>query len=342
MEPTGFAQGTCHVFDYALSRGVDEATLLERADLRGLPLHDPDARLPMRCYYNVIEAGAELTGDLHFGLSYIDGATPDAIGAIGFLAMTSATLGESIGRILRYYRLLAEGERISMEIANERATIRFEPWGPTRPAHAHVCEIYAFDFLVMASRMTGEPVPILEFDVRHARRSDDGPYVRVFGRAPRFAAAENLWSFPASVLARPMPSADAALARFFEGYVDRLDRALPGESLAKSLRRVIGERLCDGELSIAALARRLKQSPRTLQRRLADEGSSVSTLVESVRRERAFACLAAGLPIGEVSYLLGFSEPRAFHRAFRRWTGETPQSWRASQTSRRAASASRS
>lgn len=333
MEPTGFAQGTRHIFDYALSRGVDEAQLLRRADLEGLSLRDPDARLPMRCYYDVIEAGAELTGDVHFGLSYIDSVTPDAIGAIGFLAMTSATLGESIGRILRYYRVLASGERLSLELANGRATVRFEPWGPARGAHAQVCEIYAFDFLVMSARMTGEPVPILEFDVRHSRRSDDAPYQRVFGRAPRFEAPENLWSFPTSVLDRPMPNADAALARFFEGYVEKLDRALPGESLAESLRQRIAERLCDGELSIAALARGQSQSPRTLQRRLADEGSSFSGLVESVRRERAFAYLAAGLPIGEVSYLLGFSEPRAFHRAFRRWTRTTPQEFRASRTS---------
>ena len=150
---------------------------------------------------------------------------------------------------------------------------------------------------------------------------------------PRFEAPENLWSFPTSVLDRPMPNADAALARFFEGYVEKLDRALPGESLAESLRQRIAERLCDGELSIAALARGQSQSPRTLQRRLADEGSSFSGLVESVRRERAFAYLAAGLPIGEVSYLLGFSEPRAFHRAFRRWTRTTPQEFRESRTS---------
>jgi AraC-like DNA-binding protein len=342
MEPTGFALGARHVFEYALSRGVDEAELLRRTDLRGLSLRDPDARIPIRCYYNVIEAAAELTGDPHFGLAYIDGVTPDAIGAIGFLAMTSATLGESIGRILRYYRVLNEGERLTLEHAGERAIVRFEPWGPARPAHAHVCEMYAFDFLVLAGRMTGEPVPILAFDVRHERRGDDDRYLRVFGRVPRFGAPENLWSFPAAVLSRLMAQADAALSRFFEGYVEKLDLRLARGSLAHSTRLVIAERLCDGELTLAALARIQKQSARTLQRRLADEGTSVTTLVESVRRERAFAYLAANLPIGEVSYLLGFSEPRAFHRAFRRWTGETPQAWRASRTSPRAASASRS
>jgi AraC-like DNA-binding protein len=342
MEPTGFAQGTRHVFDYALSRGVEEAELVRRADLRGLSLRDPDARLPMRCYYNVIEAGADLTGDAHFGLSYMETVTPAAIGAVGFLAMTSATLGESIARILRYYRLLAEGERITLERDGETATVRFEPWGPTRPAHAQVCEMYAFDFLVMSARMTFAEVPILAFDVRHARRGGEEPYLSVFGRAPRFEAAENRFCFPTNVLERKMPNADAALSRFFESYVEKLDRALPGGSVSESVRRTIAARLCDGELGIAALARELRQSARTLQRKLADEGTSVSALLESVRRERAFACLTANLPIGEVSYLLGFSEPRAFHRAFRRWTGETPQSWRASRTSPPAAIASRS
>ena len=342
MEPTGFALGARHLFEYALSRGADEAELLRRADLRGLSLRDPDARVPLRCYYNVIEAASELTGDVHFGLSYIDGVTPDAIGAVGFLAMTSPTLGESIARILRYYRVLNEGERLTLERTGERAIVRFEPWGPARPAHAHAAEMIAFDFLVMAGRMTGEPVPILAFDVRHAQRGGDEPYLRLFGRVPRFGARENLWSFPAAVLERPMARADAALSRFFEGYVEKLDLRVASRSVAGDVRIAIGDRLCGGELTLASLARGLRQSARTLQRRLSDEGTSVSALVESVRRERAFAYLAANLPIAEVSYLLGFSEPRAFHRAFRRWTGETPQAWRASRTSPAAASASRS
>jgi len=332
MEPTGFALGARHVFEYARARGADEAELLRRADLGGLSLADPDARVPLRCYYNLIEAGAELCGDPHFGLSYIDGVTPEAIGAVGFLAMTSATLGESVARILRYYRVLNEGERLTLERDGERARVRFEPWGPERPAHAHASEMIAFDFLVMAGRMTGEPVPILAFDFRHAQRGGDEPYLRVFGRVPRFGARENLWSFPAAVLERPLKSADAALARFFEGYVERLDARVGSRSLRDSVRAAIAERLCGAELTLAALARALRQSARTLQRRLADEGTSLSALVESVRRERAFAYLAANLPIAEVSYLLGFSEPRAFHRAFRRWTGETPQAWRAART----------
>jgi len=290
MEPTGFAPGARHVFEYALSRGVDEAELLRRADLRGLSLRDPDARIPLRCYYNVIE---------------------------------------SIARIPRYYRVLNEGERLTLEHAGERAIVRFEPWGRVRPAHAYACEMVAFDFLVLVGRMTGEPVPILAFDVRHAKHGDDDVYMRVFGRVPRFGATENMWSFPAAVLARPMASADAALSRFFEGYVEKLDLRVATRSVANEVRSAIAERLCDGELTLTSLARGLKQSARTLQRRLADEGTAVSKLVESVRRERAFAYLAANLPIGEVSYLLDFSEPRAFHRAFRRWTGETPQAWRA-------------
>jgi AraC-like DNA-binding protein len=342
MEPTGFALGARHVFEYALARGADQAELLRRADLRGLSLADPDARIPLRCYYNLIEAGAELCGDPHFGLSYIASVTPEAIGAIGFLAMTSATLGESIARILRYYRVLNEGERLALERDGERAVVRFEPWGPERAAHAHASEMLAYDFLVMAGRMTGEPVPILTFDFRHAPLGGDESYLRVFGRVPRFGARENLWSFPAAVLERRMTSADAALSRFFEGYVERLDARVGSRSLRDELRAAIAERLCDGELGLAALARARKQSARTLQRRLAEEGTTLSALVDEVRRERGLAYLAANLPIAEVSYLLGFSEPRAFHRAFRRWTGETPQAWRAARTSPPAASASRS
>jgi AraC-like DNA-binding protein len=92
-----------------------------------------------------------------------------------------------------------------------------------------------------------------------------------------------------------------------------------------------------GEVELDAVARRLATTPRTLQRRLARAGTSFESLRDGARREAAVLYLAdTALSIGEIGYLLGYSEPAAFHRAFKRWHGTTPQAFRARrQTARR-------
>jgi AraC-like DNA-binding protein len=188
--------------------------------------------------------------------------------------------------------------------------------------------MYAYDCLGLAARMTGAPVPVLSFELRHARSGRESEYRRAFGALPRFERARNAWSVPADVLARPMLRADANLARFLEPQALALSRALPDRTTQGDVRAALAERLAGGGTSVSELAGALRVSPRTLQRRLADAGTSLRALADDVRRERALAQLAAGRSIAEVSFLLGFAEPRAFFRAFKRWTGRTPQEWR--------------
>ena len=101
------------------------------------------------------------------------------------------------------------------------------------------------------------------------------------------------------------------------------------DGLAMDVRRVLALRLARGEAEIDRVARDLAMSPRTLQRRLSSAGLSYQGLLDVLRRETAEKCIAdASLTIAEIAYLAGYSEPPAFHRAFKRWTGLTPQAFR--------------
>jgi AraC-like DNA-binding protein len=103
----------------------------------------------------------------------------------------------------------------------------------------------------------------------------------------------------------------------------------PLNGLALDVRRVLMSRLARGESDIELVARELAMSSRTLQRRLAAVGLSYHELLDRARRETAERSIAdSSLSIGEVAYLTGYSEPAAFYRAFRRWTGVTPQVYR--------------
>ena len=101
------------------------------------------------------------------------------------------------------------------------------------------------------------------------------------------------------------------------------------------VRSVLSNQLTTGDMRIAVAARRLATTPRTLQRRLSRAGTSFEAVCDDARRQAADAYLAdTTLTIAEVTYLLGYSEPTAFHRAFRRWYGITPQAYRTSRGGR--------
>ena len=329
-EPTCWARSLAHLLDWGVARGADREALLSRVGVLPALLADPDARVPARAYYDAVEAVADALRRPSLGLDYIETVDPSAIDAIGYLAASSATLGEAFRRILRHHHSLNSGERFEMEERGGTVVFRFVPWGPLRPAHAYVTEMYAADCLILPARFTGTPVEALSLDLSHAALGPVEDYRRRFGRVPRFGAPRNTWSIPASTLARPLLGADAGLVEFFERYLARRDDGTaPPESMRARARGIVEQLLPDGGVGLAPVAARLRLSRRTLQRRLAAEGTSIEALREEVRRELAVRHLERGLPIAEVSYLLGYAEPSVFHRAFRRWTGLTPRAFRA-------------
>ncbi|MGK4002268.1 AraC family transcriptional regulator [Sorangium sp. So ce1036] len=326
--------------DHAARRGADRAALLEAAGLAPAALADPDARVPLTAFYALIEAAVAATSDPHFGLDFAGRLRPEHFDALGFLAMTSPTLGEAFRRMLRYQQLWNEGERYTLELRGAHVHLGFTPFGPERPAHGQMAEMFALDVLVNAGRMCGDPLPAALVRFRHAPAGDPGQKERQLGARLLFEAPVTELVVPAEVLDRPLPHANEALAGFLERQVGAMTARLPGaasSAVADRVRAALGERLREGA-DLPALAARLRMSPRTLQRRLGDEGTSLHALLDEVRRGRAAALLEANMAIGEVAYLLGYSEASAFHRAFRRWTGMTPEAFRARAKGGRAAS----
>lgn len=108
-----------------------------------------------------------------------------------------------------------------------------------------------------------------------------------------------------------------------------LQRLPKGEAATDAVRRCLAGELCNGQPTLEQIAPRLHMNPRTLHRRLDDEGTNCRRVLKDVRRELASRHLAERqLAISEIAFLLGFSEPSAFHRAFKRWTGHAPLAFR--------------
>jgi AraC-like DNA-binding protein len=160
----------------------------------------------------------------------------------------------------------------------------------------------------------------------HPRPRTVDEHRRIFGCEVGFDAPEHAVTFHRDALVLPVVQADPRLGALIDRYAEELLRRLPrGNALSDRVRQLVAESLCDGDHGLEPIAGRLRMSPRTLQRRLQDESTSHQQIVDELRHELALKYLAEpAVSIGEVAFLLGFSDPSAFHRAFRRWTGTTP------------------
>jgi AraC-like DNA-binding protein len=134
--------------------------------------------------------------------------------------------------------------------------------------------------------------------------------------------------------ARPLQAADEALSSIVRRRLDKAlaERDVHGSgSLSGRVRQLMVKHLGETPLTPETVARALAVSRRTLSRRLAEEGTSFRTILDDVRREFACALLQdPSLSIGDVAFFLQYSEPAAFNRSFRRWTGQTPRAFRQS------------
>jgi AraC-like DNA-binding protein len=140
----------------------------------------------------------------------------------------------------------------------------------------------------------------------------------------------------------PLRRRDPILRRVLESHADGILSRLPIRTgLALEVQRAFASRVAHGDVRIGTLARQLAMSARTLQRRLAAEGVSYQQLLDDARKDAAGRYIhEPTLAIGEIAYLVGYSEPAPFHRAFKRWYGMTPDVFRQQQRQERTSAAS--
>lgn len=312
-------------------KGCDSAAMFAAAGLDIAALDDPNARYPLAGTTRLWRLATEATGDPCFGLAVASAVTQTTFHALGYSLTASATLHEAFERIVRYFRLVTDAVELELSRQHDgyHFTIRPRP-GPELPADEAVDAFVAL-FIRFCRAMRGRAFSPLQ--VRLARPAPDREAVACFAAAFRAplefgCPTTELW-FDAMAFESRLEGANPELARLNDEvalrYLARFDR----DNLNARLRAALVEQLPRGEPSAAKLAAMLNLSLRSLQRRLADEGTSYEDLLTATRRELALSHLAdRRYSIGEVAYLLGFADASSFNRAFKRWTGQTPGQYR--------------
>jgi AraC-like DNA-binding protein len=176
---------------------------------------------------------------------------------------------------------------------------------------------------------TGDLRPLAVF-LKHPAPGSGEEHEQHFGCPVHFSSDRDALLVPAVAVTAPNRLGDESISRFFDTHLEtELAKIGDDASLDQRVRIQISQSLSAGIPKISEIAGRLGMSGRTLQRRLADRGFSYQELVDASRRQLAERLLQqSSYPLAEIAYLTGFSEQSAFNRAFKRWAGQTPRSYR--------------
>lgn len=303
--------------------------LLQRQSIDPLMLNDPDNRLAFPQFVRLLDAAAAVTGDDCIGLHLGAIQSAHVTGVLGYALRACPDVRTQIRHTTRYFALHQDGAVIDLHTDRDVATLTYAVYDDQVTLHRHDAEATLALAVSQCREHTGEHrwVPSsLHFEHPAPKVASERELQRFFGCPVHFSEPFNGIRFPASLLDIQVQSADAELCRILIRYAEEaLARHTDATTLAGRARRLIAAGLNHSKAGIEDVARGMAMTPRTLQRRLTDEGFQFSDLVDATRRELATQYLRdPRITLTDAAFLLGYSDLTAFHRAFRRWFNQTP------------------
>jgi AraC-like DNA-binding protein len=304
--------------------GIGRAAGVDLAEIRA-----PGERIEVDRIDAILRAAIPLIPDPAFGLHAARCWHPSELGVLGYAWLSSSTLRTGLERAVRYSRLI--GERGVTEIQDTPQGLKVRFWANRgNPTVAAVAVDIAIAILFDLCRMNaGAALRAVAASLR--RRKPDGAddYERFLGCRVEFGAAENAFVLSAREADRPLPSANRQLAAVFDKLLTEELARLDKSDVVSRCRAAVLEHLSSGEGTAEEAARELHMSARTLQRKLAEANTTYLELVDDTRKDLALRYIEdPRRSITDITFSLGFSQPSAFTRAFRRWTGRSPSEYR--------------
>ncbi|MCO6006146.1 AraC family transcriptional regulator ligand-binding domain-containing protein [Actinoallomurus purpureus] len=302
--------------------GADRRALVRVAGLSETVLADDEARITVEQSMRLWEAISASVAHPHVGLRIADFYRPGMLDLFDYLFTSAATLGDGLQLTSRYMHLVGHSWAVDVTSRDGTVTVSHRALHAEDRVRALAGEFSLGVLLNRARRAAGRPVTPLAIGFDHPAPPNRGAYVEAFGTERiDFGLPATTFTLSASDLDLPLRGADPALAAVLRRYAATFSPAAPITTWQDRLRRLIGDHLADGTATLEVIAGELAMSPRTLQRRLAESGTTWRQEIDAVREEHARTLLRENNP-GKyrLAASLGYSDTRALRRAMRRWS----------------------
>ncbi len=332
--PSVAASVTARVIELAVARGAGRGALLDASGIDAAELEDPDGRIPLDRHIALHRAAKALSGDPAFALHYGETVNLAEVSVVGLIGYASPNMLDAFVQLQRYSRLvmdldLGPGPRFTLE--RDSAGLWIVDHRPEPNACPELTET-VFAQMVSGTREFGDTPFVLEVRVTHADPGYRGEYERILGAPVTFESDRNAMRIDEAWITHPVAREPryvfGILTRHADAELQKLDAAT---TMHGRVEGAVLPVLHTGEIGIEQVAARVGCSRDSLYRRLKAEGTTFEKVVDELRRRLAIDYLAGRkVSVKETAYLVGFSDPAAFSRAFKRWTGRTPREVRES------------
>ena len=314
----------------AKHRGVDTEQLLGEFSLHAGLLADIDARVPLETISLMHERVAGLLDDPMFGLYKGLNSSLFSLGPIMNIIMNSPNLKTALELSIRYIKLFSEEFDFEIIYEGELFGLVFKPNPIEQVSYHQVYSAMGHTISLMRWLYGADfNVPRITFTTPPKGKISD--YIRVIGATPVFNAPANVLYGPQQLLNKELPW-NGDLAAVLEDVDKEYNQAFKSDTIEERVSKIIRSKVFIHTLGIAMVAKELRMSPRTLQRRLMEDGVNYRKLVDDVKKEAAFTLLTSykyhNKSLTEIAFMLGYCDISKFYKHFKRWSGMSPGKFR--------------
>lgn len=308
---------------------IEQRAKLPEPTIRWFAAVDPDERVHVTAVHTMLDAALALTKDELLGVRASKLSALGDAGLLDYVMSSAETVRAALEAAARYMRLLNDTLDFSLTVEGDRAIAKLS----SRVVLPAVAEDFQTCGMISNQAACWPEGMLEDMDVwfRHREPSDVEAYREALGPVRlHFQAPLSGFGFPARLLDARLKSSDPRLHDVLRRVADASIARLPKpESITERVRALISTQLASGTFSLEQTARKLHMSPRTLGRRLSEEGTTFKGLIDETRKALALHYVASrDVDLSQVAMMAGFTETPSFYRAFRRWTGTTPTRYR--------------
>ncbi|MCG8312162.1 MAG: AraC family transcriptional regulator [Pseudomonadales bacterium] len=318
------------IFQYLQSQGYPEEILCEHLKIKSKTDVEIEGRIPLSLYEKAFVAAEKITGDVAIGMRMGSKMYPNSTGIFYFISVAGENLKQIMEAIRKYFPIAYDFLHLDMEsdASGLHIVFKYENYRPQR----HVIEHLFAHWYTVANELSFDVnnVPRTLF-FSHSNACDEETVNQVFFNVPvLFNQDCDRFDLQIDSVNYHTGHSDRNLFRRTEQWATNLLIQLRSQDrIAKEVSDHVLAVLESGAPSIEDIAKKMHCSGRTLQRRLAERSLSYQMLLDSIRSELAIELLSSTeLPITQIATRAGFSDDSTFHRAFKRWTGESPSRFR--------------